>query len=154
MVTWVPHIGNFIVPQQLVALGDATRRSCDACESFGAMVKKLIKHSTCRRRVLGTATSEHGAARGTPSERRWRQTFNRGFIEQAFRRACVRESLAHGPENVERTDVRRTTEGRLSKASSRLPVAGTPIPHMPTVYQAAGALLERTNRGEGSSGAM
>ena len=24
MLTWVPHIGTFIVPQQLVALGDAT----------------------------------------------------------------------------------------------------------------------------------
>ena len=121
------------------------------------MVKKLIKHTTCRRRVLGTATSEHGAARGTPSERRWRQTFNRGFIEQAFRRACVRESLAHGPENepfLQRADVRRTSTGRLTKASSRLPVVGTPVPPMPTVYQAAHALLERTKGEGGSSGAM
>ena len=121
------------------------------------MVKKLIKHTTCRRRVLGTATSEHGAARGTPSERRWRQTFNRGFIEQAFRRACVRESLAHGAENepfVQRADVRRTSTGRLTKASSRLPVAGTPVPPMPTVYQAAHALLERTKGEGGPSAAM
>ena len=52
-ITWVPHILLFVVPHQMVSLGDPVRRSCDACESFGAMVKKLIKHSTCRRR-LGT----------------------------------------------------------------------------------------------------
>ena len=51
MLTWVPHIAQFVVPRQMVALGDPTRRSCDACESFGAMVKKIIKHTTCRRRT-------------------------------------------------------------------------------------------------------
>ena len=50
-ITWVPHIMLFVVPRQMVSLGDPTRRSCDACESFGAMVKKLIKFSTCRRRI-------------------------------------------------------------------------------------------------------
>ena len=54
--TWVPHILLFIVPRQMVSLGDPARRSCDACESFGAMVKKLIKHATCRRRI-GTVRS-------------------------------------------------------------------------------------------------
>ena len=49
-ITWVPHILLFIVPRQMVSLGDPARRSCDACESFGAMVKKIIKHATCRRR--------------------------------------------------------------------------------------------------------
>ena len=48
----------FIVPRQMVSLGDPTRRSCDACESFGAMVKKLIKHSTCRRRLGTVRTHE------------------------------------------------------------------------------------------------
>ena len=43
MESWVFHIACFIVPRQMVLLGDPTRRSCDACESFGAMVKKLIK---------------------------------------------------------------------------------------------------------------
>ena len=56
-ITWVPHILLFIVPRQMVSLGDPTRRSCDACESFGAMVKKLIKHSTCRRRTGSVRTS-------------------------------------------------------------------------------------------------
>ena len=50
MMTWVPHILVFIVPLQMVYLGDPTRRAADACESFGAMVKKVIKHTTCRRR--------------------------------------------------------------------------------------------------------
>ena len=27
----------------MVKLGDPARRSCDACESFGAMLKKIIK---------------------------------------------------------------------------------------------------------------
>ena len=44
-ITWVPHITLFVVPRQMVALGDPVRRSCDACESFGAAVKKIIKHA-------------------------------------------------------------------------------------------------------------
>ena len=46
-----PHILLFIVPRQMLELGDPARRSCDSCESFGAMLKKIIKHSTCRRRL-------------------------------------------------------------------------------------------------------
>ena len=34
--SWVPHIMVFIVPQQILRLGDPAKRSCDACESFGA----------------------------------------------------------------------------------------------------------------------
>lgn len=56
-ITWVPHILLFIVPRQMVSLGDPARRSCDACESFGAMVKKIIKHATCRRRT-GTVSPQ------------------------------------------------------------------------------------------------
>eukprot|EP00965_Chrysotila_dentata_P024439 809129-Pleurochrysis_carterae.AAC.1 len=46
---WVLHVLCFIVPRQILPLGDPSRRSCDACESFGAMLKKIIKHLTCRR---------------------------------------------------------------------------------------------------------
>ena len=53
-ITWVPHILLFIVPRQMVSLGDPSRRSCDACESFGAMVKKIIKHAT----LLAAAASD------------------------------------------------------------------------------------------------
>ena len=44
MKTWVPHILLFIVPRQMVLLGDPAKRACDATESFGALVKKVIKH--------------------------------------------------------------------------------------------------------------
>ena len=115
MQTWVPHILVFVVPRQMVLLGDPTRRSCDACESFGAMVKKLIKHTTCRRRVRGAQKTQHVCT--TDSTRRWQQTFNRGYVEQAFRRVTVRESLQHGPENapfVQRADACRTAKGKSS----------------------------------------
>eukprot|EP00965_Chrysotila_dentata_P123635 4087284-Pleurochrysis_carterae.AAC.1 len=49
--SWVPHIAVFIVPRQTLLLGDPSRRSCDACESLGAVLKKKIKHLTCRRRI-------------------------------------------------------------------------------------------------------
>ena len=118
LMSWVPHIAVFIVPRQMVALGDPARRSCDACESFGAMFKKLIKHSTCRRRVMGDQTTTHNPkATAQASARRWKQTFNRGYIEQAFTRACVRESLQHGEENRpyrQRVDVRRTSTGKAT----------------------------------------
>ena len=46
MLSWVPHIALNIVTRQMVELGDPTRRACDACESYGAMLKKTIKHTT------------------------------------------------------------------------------------------------------------
>ena len=51
--------GKKVGVRLLVTLGDDTRRSCDECESFGAMAKKIIKHATCptcRRHVKGEAT--------------------------------------------------------------------------------------------------
>ena len=109
MRTWVPHILLFIVPRQMVMLGDPSKRSCDACESFGAMIKKIIKHLTCRRSIK---VDSNGDATTTPhhvgGEERWRQTFTRGFIEQAFERVCVRAELRLGPENApyaQRSDV-------------------------------------------------
>ena len=113
MLTWVPHILVFIVPLQMVYLGDPTRRSADACESFGAMVKKVIKHTTCRRRC-STDALQHVSKK---SGKIWKQTFRRGYIEQAFRRVTVRESLQHGPKNaryVQRADVCRTSVGKAS----------------------------------------
>ena len=107
----------FIVPRQMVYLGDPKRRSCDACESFGAMVKKLIKHSTCRRR-LKKETVEHKGSNG----RRWKQSFTRGYVQQAFARACVREDLQHGSENapfLQRADARRRAMGKATRARSK-----------------------------------
>ena len=120
LMSWVPHILAFIVPRQMVELGDPTRRSCDACESFGALVKKVIKHATCRRRVKGNAKSTvHNSkfkAEGL-NYRTWTQAFNVGFVEQAFSRVCVRESLQHGEANapfMQRKDALRTATGVAS----------------------------------------
>jgi hypothetical protein len=126
MRTWVPHILLFIVPRQMLSLGDPSRRSCDACESFGAMIKKIIKHLTCRRSVKVNAdgsaavTPHHAMGESGDREERWRQTFTRGFIQQAFERVCVRAELRLGPENepyAQRADVRGLqTMGRASAA--------------------------------------
>ena len=134
MLSWVPHIAVFVVPRQMVELGDPARRSADACESFGAMFKKLIKHSTCRRRMKGDEKTTHKSkATAQASRARWEQTFNRGYIEQAFTRACVRESLQHGEQNRpyrQRVDARRTSVGKASfsrKDATESPAVMRPI---------------------------
>ena len=66
------------------------------------MVKKLIKHNTCRRRVCGGTNGEGPAIthQHTKGTRTWRQTFfSRGYIEQALHRCCVKEKLLHGEAN-------------------------------------------------------
>ena len=132
MLTWVPHVALYIVPRQMVTLGDPTRRSCDACESFGAMVKKLIKHNTCRR-----TTKEETEHKGKSKTKAWKQHFSRGFLQQAFSRACVRESLQHGPENVaflQRADARRTRTGKGSVSRKAYASASVPLE---TIYELA-----------------
>ena len=141
MESWVFHIACFIVPFQMLLLGDPSRRSCDACESFGAMVKKVIKHSTCRRRLTNQPTNQ---TTQEASQQAWKKAFTVGFIEQAFRRVCVRESLQHGKENLpfqQRADARRTAVGRV--AVSRKVSTDSPIPPMPSVYEAAKALQSK-----------
>ena len=100
--SWVPHIACFVVSRQIVWLGNPTKRAADACESFGALVKKLIKHNTCRRRVRGGSSGGGGpvfAHEHTRGVKKWRQTFARGHLEQAFRRVCVKGKLLHGEED-------------------------------------------------------
>ena len=86
----------FILPRQIVELGDPMRRACDACESLGARFKKLIKTLTCRRTVRaqtqGPSTREHKNAA-------WRQAYTKGYVEQAFTRVTVGEQIRHGEEN-------------------------------------------------------
>ena len=133
MLTWVPHIALFIVSRQMVSLGDPTRRACDACESFGAMVKKSIKHTTCRRHI--TTETEH---KGKGRAKTWKQHFSKGYIEEAFARASVRESLQHGPENtpfLQRVDARRTRVGKAS--ASRHAYASASV-SMKTIHELAG----------------
>ena len=134
MLSWVPHIALFIVPRQMVLLGDPTRRSCDACESWGAMIKKLIKFTTCRRRTTATGTGHvHG-------ESKWTQHLIVGFVQQAFSRACVRESLQHGPENapfMQRTDAQRKA---ADKASVTRKAYQREVIPMATIYELAGKI--------------
>lgn len=100
--SWVPHISCFVVPQQILLLGDPSRRAADACESFGAVVKHIIKRLTCRRRTRGAEAPEAVSAQHHHHRngKTWRQSFSRGYIEQTFRRVCVRESLLHGEGNA------------------------------------------------------
>lgn len=100
--SWVPHIACNIVPRQIVELGDPSRRSADACESFGACAKKTIKHLTCRRRLRGG--------------------YQRGYIRQAFARLSVRNGLLHGSENapfLQRKDHRLLGTGRGTVPNDR-----------------------------------
>ena len=44
----------------------------------------------------------------------WKQSFTKGYIQQAFTRMCVSEALRHGEENaayLQRRDVLRQTTG-------------------------------------------
>ena len=98
--SWVFHVSTFIVPRQIVALGEPAKRGCDAGESFGAMVKDIIKKLTCRRRVRTKSDiSAHNANRAAGT-RAWKSTFKKGYIEQCFSRCAVRQGLLHGEENA------------------------------------------------------
>ena len=129
VASWVPPILLFIVPRQMVELGDPARRSCDACESFGAMVKTIIKTATCRRRI-STETQHTTGQRG--NRRRWRQSFTKGYIEQAFNRVSARELLRSDTSDANasfllRQDYRRMSRGVETIASHRQKgVAATP----------------------------
>ena len=104
----------FIVPLQIIWYGDPARRSCEACESFGAMCKKIIKHLTCRRNL--SDISHHSDVTGKKSS--WVQSFKKGWVQQTFERLCVRESLLHGVTNsryLTREDHALLTQGKTSK---------------------------------------
>ena len=134
MRTWVPHILVYIRPRQMVELGDPMRRSCDACESFGAITKMLIKHATCRRRLRGEEVEHEKKVSGTAATRRWKQTFSVGYIQQAFTRATVREALRHGKENepyLLRIDAVRANTG---VAGARKKWNDSPVAPMRPIY--------------------
>ena len=45
----------------------------------------------------------------------WKQSFTKGYMQQAFTRMCVSEALKHGEENapyLQRADVMRADTGR------------------------------------------
>ena len=123
--SWVPHVACFIASRQIAWLGEDSSRSADACESYGAYVKKLIKHQTCRRRIA-SADGQPVHAKHTRGQKSWAQAFARGYIEQAFRRCCVHEALLHGEANkpyLQRADWKLKEKGlKQEQKSSERPV--------------------------------
>ena len=121
---WVFHVLCFIVPRQILALGNPARRSCDACESFGAVVKKCIRHLSCRRLV----TRGDGDIRQTQKGSH-RVRFTRGYIEQVFRRVSVRAELIHGKDNIpylQRGDYRLLGKGKKGRSKMVQPTVKAP----------------------------
>ena len=114
LLSWIPHVMSFVVPRQILKLGCPARRSADSCEAFGAWLKKSIKHRTCRRRANRSTTVEH--VRKTASGIvKWKQHFRRGYLQQVFTKACVKERLNYGAENVpflQRVDWKRLRSGK------------------------------------------
>ena len=99
--------------RQILWLGEPAKRACDACESFGAMVKKIIRHLTCRRNIA--SGSNHT---GKKKKMAWKQTFQKSYIQQAFERVAVRETLIHGEENapyLQREDAALLARGTVNE---------------------------------------
>ena len=131
LLSWVPHVMCFVVPRQILELGDPSRRSCDACESFGAWLKQTIKYRTCRRRLRGEASThlrrqQDGPASSSSAssmdKTTWKQFFKRGYIQQAFERGCVSERISHGIQNepyLQRKDWHRLRSGKTEKKYER-----------------------------------
>ena len=89
--SWVEHILLFIVPRQIVELGDPARRSCDACESLGARMKKIIKHLTARNHIRPGETASQRCATSTRTgvTTSWQRIFNVGLLDTLSRRSPV-----------------------------------------------------------------
>ena len=96
------------------------------CESFGARLKKLIKHLTCRRRCLTDnqgAPVDHVHTRTVAGEKKvWTQAFSVGYIKTAFTRACVSSANLYTKENapyMQRADANLLATGSCWEAPSR-----------------------------------
>ena len=143
MKAWVLHVLCFIVPRQIVELGDPSRRSCDACESLGSSIKKLIRHLTCRRRA---SAQMHAHKSRTGKKTAWTTTFKRGYIQQAFRRVSVRAELIYGEDNLpflQRADGLIMEKGRSSTAKVHAARDGPSVVeavHAPWVFTQEAAL--------------
>lgn len=120
--SWVPHISVFVAPRQILALGCPMNRSADSCESFGARLKKVIKHLTCRRRCRSDAEGapiEHVHKRTVGEDKKvWTQAFTKGYIGTAFTRVCVSAANLYTEESApyrQREDARVLAIGRVGK---------------------------------------
>ena len=84
--------------------------------------------------MASSTVTHHEGKRGC----KWKQTFTMGYVQQAFERACVRESLQHGEENAayqQRADARRKAAGKA--ITSRKAHARKVLP-MATIHELAG----------------
>ena len=120
--SWVPHISVFVAPRQILALGCPMNRSADSCESFGARLKKVIKHLPCRRRCRSDAEGapiEHVHKRTVGEDKKvWTQAFTKGYIGTAFTRVCVSAANLYTEESApyrQREDARVLAIGRVGK---------------------------------------
>ena len=79
-------------------------RSADSCESFGARLKKVIKHLTCRRRCRSDADGapmQHEHKRTVGEDKKvWTQAFTKGYIGTAFTRVCVSTANLYTKESA------------------------------------------------------
>eukprot|EP00965_Chrysotila_dentata_P202928 6181403-Pleurochrysis_carterae.AAC.2 len=100
------------MPLHIVDLSDPTPRSCDACEFFGAMLKKVIKHLSASVAAAACATTARRSG--------CKPSAAASYTEQAFRRKCVRANFIHSDSNaryLQRSDhfFRNTGKGAKSK---------------------------------------
>ena len=84
------------------------------------MVKTIVKHLTCRRNLSSGAGSSHIGKKGM--KKAWQQTFKKGYVQQAFERVAVRETLIHGEENapyLQREDAALLAHGTVKEVSCK-----------------------------------
>lgn len=135
----------FIVPQHtlLLAAADAACRSYDACESFGAMFKKLIKHATCRHRLTNLPTLPGQEERQQQNRRGhspWATSSKHSGALACASHCNTAKRISHS--SMLYTDERRTSVGRAM--ISRKVAADSPIQSMPSVYEASKVLYVAT----------
>ena len=97
-------IGNVmveVVPRMIMAYGCQLKLGSDVSEAYGADLKFTI-HNRVVRRSLTSVPKEHKRAKtmanGEVETLKWKQTFTRGRVEQAFRHVCLRRRLLTLPQ--------------------------------------------------------
>ena len=91
-----PHVLLCVIPRQIEAHGDPTRRGSDHSEAYGANVKDSI-HRRCNRRKLSEKRETHRRKDGSISHTQ--RGIKTSRIIQTFRDQSVRERLLRDPES-------------------------------------------------------
>ena len=108
----------------------------------GLSCRYRYRRTTCWRASprRNTQTMHGMEASEGATARIWKQPFNTGCVQQAFTRACVRESLQHGEANApfcQRADCKRVTTGKVANYRKFTEEEVAPLP--PSVLEAANA---------------